>query len=220
MTTREYKNNQRQLHRDGGLPAVVRDNGDQEWWVNGKRHRDGGLPAIELANGSKEWLIYGHHHRDGGLPAIDWSNGDQEWLEYGKHHRDGGLPALEKAGGQLKEWWVDGRRHRSGDLPALESNGDFYGNGAQWWKYGQLHREGGLPAVVQDDGKSWFINGRELSSEEAIAYVVSCEKKRVAAQKKIYFWWIQICYDPTHPSGCGKRMAQKNLEVFESMMNV
>ena len=44
------------------------------------------------------------------------------------------------------------------------------------------------------------------------------EKKRIRAQKKIYFWWIQICYDLEHHTGCGQRMARRNLEMFESMM--
>ena len=48
-----------------------------------------------------------------------------------------------------------------------------------------------------------------------------CKKMRSKildrAQKKIYFWWIPICYSFTHPSGCGKRMAQKNLEKFQLM---
>jgi len=66
--------------------------------------------------------------------------------------------------------------------------------------------------------------GRILSDDQVIAYTTFCkkmvEKKRSRAQKKIYFWWIQICYDLDHPSGCGKRMALKNLEEFETMMKV
>ena len=63
-----------------------------------------------------------------------------------------------------------------------------------------------------------------LSQEKARAYFAFCqkmkEKKRIRAQKKIYFWWIQICYDLEHHSGCGQRMAQKNLEEFETMMKI
>ena len=59
-------------------------------------------------------------------------------------------------------------------------------------------------------------------TQRSIRYLSFCEKmqekNRIRAQKKIYFWWIQICYDMNHPSGCGKRMAQKNVEEFESMM--
>jgi len=46
-------------------------------------------------------------------------------------------------------------------------------------------------------------------SEKARHYLSFCkrieEKRRIRAQKKIYFWWIPICYDITRP--CGKRMA-------------
>ena len=59
-------------------------------------------------------------------------------------------------------------------------------------------------------------------TQRSIRYLSFCEKmqekNRIRAQKKIYFWWIQICYDMNHPSGCGKRMAQKNVEEYESMM--
>ena len=59
-------------------------------------------------------------------------------------------------------------------------------------------------------------------SKRALDYLLFCkkmeEKRRIRAQKKIYFWWIQICYDLEHHSGCGKRMALKNLELFETMM--
>ena len=61
-------------------------------------------------------------------------------------------------------------------------------------------------------------------TDEDRTYLSFCEKMknktRDRAQKKIYFWWIQICYDMEHHSGCGKRMAQKNLDVYESMMKV
>ena len=45
------------------------------------------------------------------------------------------------------------------------------------------------------------------------------EKRIIRAQKKIYFWWIPICYSLEHPSGCGIRMREKNLEAFRDMMN-
>ena len=60
-------------------------------------------------------------------------------------------------------------------------------------------------------------------SEKAHQYLSFCkrmeEKKRIRVQKKIYFWWIQICYDMEHPSGCGQRMADRNLAVYQSMLN-
>lgn len=36
----------------------VHDNGDKEWFLNGKRHREDG-PAVERSNGDKEWYING-----------------------------------------------------------------------------------------------------------------------------------------------------------------
>jgi hypothetical protein len=53
-----------------------------------------------------------------------------------------------------------------------------------------------------------------VKDERCKRYLIFCDrmekKKRVLAQKKIYYWWIEICYDPEHPSGCGKRMAERN----------
>ena len=53
-------------------------------------------------------------------------------------------------------------------------------------------------------------------------YLLFCEKmkmkNRERAQKKIYFWWIPICYSLDHPSGCGKRMMQKNWEKTEQLL--
>ena len=39
-------------------------------------------------------------------------------------------------------------------------------------------------------------------------------RKMLKAQKKIYYWWIPICYSLDHPSGCGHRMAEKNYQAF------
>ena len=45
-------------------------------------------------------------------------------------------------------------------------------------------------------------------------YILFCKKnilkRQLEAQKKIYFWWIPICYSLEHPSGCGQRMMEKN----------
>ena len=89
---------------------------------------------------------------------------------------------------------------------------------------GDRHREGGLPAIedTNGDGEEWWVNGKKLTEENIILYTAFCkrmeEKKRERAQKKIYFWWIQICYDMEHPSGCGQRMADRNLALYQSMV--
>jgi hypothetical protein len=34
----------------------IGNDGDKEWYLNGKRHREDG-PAVEWANGDKEWYL-------------------------------------------------------------------------------------------------------------------------------------------------------------------
>jgi hypothetical protein len=58
------------------------------------------------------------------------------------------------------------------------------------------------------------------ASAKCRAYITFCEKIqnkiRERAQKKIYFWWIPICYDTRRE--CGKRMMQKNWEKTEALL--
>ena len=70
----------------------------------------------------------------------------------------------------------------------------------------------------------WEEKGIDLSKEFPGFFLKSFEKykeilqrSQIRAQKKIYFWWIPICYSLDHPSGCGKRMALKNLQKFEEL---
>ena len=50
-------------------------------------------------------------------------------------------------------------------------------------------------------------------------YILFCqkmeEKKKERAQKKIYFWWIQICYDPE--TKVGKRMLERSWTEFDKI---
>ena len=199
-----YKYSRKQIHCDNGETLFLAIDGTKEWYKNGLLHRDEDLPAIEYAGGYKSWWKDGKLHRDGDLSAIEDFE-QKRWYKNGLVHRDNGLPAIEWVDGS-KEWWVKGERHREGGLPAYE--GSDYG-----------------PLCFPSDGhREWYIYGRELSEEQGLAYFNFCQKiqerKRIRAQKKIYFWWIQICYDLEHHSGCGIRMARKNLNVFETMMNV
>ena len=50
-----WYNSKNQYHRDNG-PACDWDNGQKEWYQNGKRHREDG-PAIEMPDGGKYWYI-------------------------------------------------------------------------------------------------------------------------------------------------------------------
>lgn len=63
-----------ELHREGDLPAVIWEDGSQEWWKNGQTHRDGDLPAIIWCNVAQFWYKNGQLYRDGNLPAEIWLN--------------------------------------------------------------------------------------------------------------------------------------------------
>ena len=68
------------LHREDE-PAIIRLNGDKDWYVNGKRHRED-EPAIIRSNGDKEWYLNGKKHREDG-PATIYSNGYHEYWRNG-----------------------------------------------------------------------------------------------------------------------------------------
>ena len=54
------------------------------WYLGGKLHREGDLPAIERNNGVKEWFIDGNRHRaieDG--PALEAHHCDEWWVNGG-----------------------------------------------------------------------------------------------------------------------------------------
>ena len=66
-------------------------------------------------------------------------------------------------------------------------------------------------------GANWSYLS-DQAQKFALIYEKNDYRKRSKAAKKIYFWWIPICYSLEHPSGCGQRMAQKNLQKFLEMI--
>jgi hypothetical protein len=89
----------------------VYDDGDKEWYLNGKLHREDG-PAVKYSDGTKGWYLNGNLHREDGPaihredgPAIEHANGDKEWYLNGNLHREDG-PAIEKANGN-KYWYLN-----------------------------------------------------------------------------------------------------------------
>jgi hypothetical protein len=65
------------LHRIDG-PAFEHTDGNEAWYVNGKRHRLDG-PAYSYAKGGKAWYVNGKLHRLDG-PAIKYFNGNKAWF--------------------------------------------------------------------------------------------------------------------------------------------
>lgn len=49
-------------HRIDG-PAIIWDDGHQEWYCHGKLHREDG-PAIELKDGTNQWWFHGFNYVD------------------------------------------------------------------------------------------------------------------------------------------------------------
>jgi len=78
---KEYRNEQGQLHRLDG-PAVIYEDGGQEWWADGLLHRTDG-PAIVRADGGQVWWFEGRPHRLDG-PAVIRADGTTEWWVHSK----------------------------------------------------------------------------------------------------------------------------------------
>lgn len=121
------------------LPAIVYDNGDQIWYLDGKRHRtdldSNGrvLPAFVGSDGKKVWHINGEFLRDDRdefghrLPTIIEADGGMVWTNaYGSSCREElgrnpadvenfgkALPAIIKNGGAVA--WADANRYYSQD---------------------------------------------------------------------------------------------------------
>ncbi|RTK95508.1 MAG: hypothetical protein EKK64_06715 [Neisseriaceae bacterium] len=77
---KEWKDEQKGFHRTNG-PAIMYPNGEEEYWVNGKRHRENG-PAVIYPNGDCEYWDHGKRHRKNG-PAVIIGN-KQYWFKRGK----------------------------------------------------------------------------------------------------------------------------------------
>ena len=57
---------------------------------------------------------------------------------------------------------------------------------------------------------------RSMIHPKSEKYLQLIERTRVRAQKKIYFWWIPICYDPNRDSG--KRMMTRSWEETHALL--
>lgn len=78
-----YFNDKMQLHRPNDLPAIIRENGTQEWYVDGLRHRDNNfgteMPAIVKRNGYQAW--YDKNKFISSIYAKDFDKYLQLWKE-------------------------------------------------------------------------------------------------------------------------------------------
>ncbi len=104
------------LHSIRDRPATIyRRRGAQVWFRYGRKHRNGDMPAVIRNDGRTEYWVNGKLHRDGDKPAIICANGRCEWYKEGKRHR----ATVDNAGNMLPavvcadmqpEWWRNGHR--------------------------------------------------------------------------------------------------------------
>ncbi len=92
------------FHREDG-PALIKNNGAEEWWRHGCLHREDG-PAV-TTDVMCRWYREGKLHREDG-PAIELADGTKEWYREGKLHREDG-PAVEYQGGRGGEHYLMGK---------------------------------------------------------------------------------------------------------------
>jgi len=77
----------------------------------GKRHRDNGLPAVIRDNGEMRWCYHGVTHRIG-QPACKKPDGSYFYYHYGKLHNLSGH-ASYNADKRIRTWWVDGEDYHT-----------------------------------------------------------------------------------------------------------
>jgi len=219
---KEWRNVEGLIHRDGDLPAIIRQNGENAYYKNGKRHRDGDLPAIlggpdggvtyyknglrhrdgdQPAHKDKDAEAHyrnGQLHRDGGLPAVVHANGRKEWYEGGLHHRDGDLPAIEYEDGG-KEYLYRGVRGRNGeDKPSIIRNGT-----ETYYMDDLIHRMNDLPSVIGPGREEYFRLGRPHRDGGLPAVVVD----KPGGVKEHHYYLHGVPYRPlglpTYDDGAG-----------------
>jgi len=88
------------------LTIVVKENGSQYWYINGKWHREDG-PAYIGADGTQSWYKNGSIHREDG-PAYIGADGSQSWWINGLRHREDGPARIGSDGSQ--QWWINGKQ--------------------------------------------------------------------------------------------------------------
>jgi hypothetical protein len=129
---------------------IIRPNGTQEWYLNGKLHREGG-PAYEGSHNScQEWWLHGERHRLDGPAQIYGIGTDlvvQEWWVHDQRHRSDG-PAITISDGQ-QEWYVHGHRHRLDGPAYVGAN-----NSQEWWVNGN-HITSKVQAWMEQQGVTW-----------------------------------------------------------------
>ena len=157
-----YKNGQ--LHCEDG-PAVVRVDGTIEFYLNGQHVSEREIvPAMVREDGTQEWHNEkGELHREHG-PAVIYEDGSREYYQKGLLHRENGPARVEitdNVAVSYAEYRIRGELHRE-DGPAIERDTGE----KEYYRHGKLHREDG-PAIERPDGtKEYYLNGEKTTAAE------------------------------------------------------
>ena len=152
------------LYRENNQPAIIQENGTQEWYdVNERLHRDNDEPAIvSEATGHREWYQHGM------LLRVQYPNGQMQYYDpQGLLHRDNDLPAVDHPD-VLQMWYRHGQLHRDNDQPAVINHAKKQ---REWFQNGVLHRDDGKPAMEDDNEGSvaYFVHGKRYNANNLIA---------------------------------------------------
>jgi len=96
--------------------VLVYENGDVEWYKNGRRHRTNG-PAIEWRDGTRKWYRDGELHREDG-PAIVYRNGVEQWflkgVQYSEKVFNDKINEKSSCDGKIVE--IDGKKYKLAEV--------------------------------------------------------------------------------------------------------
>ena len=176
-----YKNGE--LHREDDLPARITST-EQHWYKKGMLHRTTG-PAVVYENGNKEYWVNGENvtedvfyekyatvtkngivnFRDQSIPktftGTCFRKEDAYFVVNGILHSET-TPAFISKDGKTQKWYLNGKLHRENGPAVLLANGEI-----QYWVAGKLHRLDG-PAIIRADGtKEYWIDGKLHSNKGA-----------------------------------------------------
>ena len=146
------------LHCTNG-PAVVFEDGAEEWWNHGRVHRTCG-PAISFKQSNMVVIKCTAPYVSHGLVRKFHVPHSHVWCQNGLLHRADG-PAVTNALGKGVEWWVNGRPHRDNGPAVIKSEQGF------WFQHGLLHRSDG-PAFIDGRNQFWYWNGTAYTNASGV----------------------------------------------------
>ena len=173
--TRKYNGNalidirfdsRKKLHAVG-RPAMMFDDGAEEWWTRGHLQSRGDFPAVFIENSNAGVFQVGRFEGCSFHEELVLTPHTNVWCEDGFIHRDG-APAIINYGNEdlaCEQWWKNGFRHRVGEPAYTSEFADL------WFEDGLLHRTDGPAVLAKNYAKSkvfynlsnsWYWHGAAM----------------------------------------------------------